>query len=169
MQMSKLFENGMSFDEFLQTEDDESYREKGLEILESIDFDEQYIKEIENISEEVNILIYGEIWCADCMINIPVAEKMRQLNNNIKVSIVNKEIKIENNVKLEEHIRLPTFIVYDKDFNELGTFKEYPRKLKEIMESGNESNSLVNIRKYRKGAFINETLKDILYLINRRI
>lgn len=169
MQMSELFENGMSFDEFLQTEDDESYREKGLEILESINFDEEYIKEINSINEEVNILIYGEIWCADCMINIPVVEKMKQYNNKVKMSIVNKEIKIENNVKLEEHIRLPTFIVYDKDFNELGTFKEFPRKLKEIMESGNESNSLVNIRKYRKGDFTQETLKDILHLINRRI
>ncbi len=169
MQMSELFENGMSFDEFLKTEDDESYREKGLEILQSIDFDEEYIKEIESINEETNILIYGEIWCADCMINIPVAEKMGQYNKSIRVSIVNKERKIENNMKLEEHIRLPTFIVYDKDFNELGTFTEFPKKLKEIMESGNESNSLVNIRKYRKGEFTQETLKDILDIINRRI
>lgn len=169
MQISKLFKKGMSFDEFLKTEDDESYREKGLEMLESIKFDKEYIKEVENINKQINILIYGEIWCADCMINIPVVERMRQLNSNIKISIVNKETKIENNIKLEEHIRLPTFTIYDKDFNELGTFKEFPSKLKEIMDSGNESNSLVNIRKYRKGEYTEETLKDILHIINRRI
>ena len=168
MQLGKLFDQGMSFDEFIKTEDDESYRKKGLEILESIDFAEEYIDKIKNIDEEINILIYGEIWCADCMINIPVIEKMREYNDNIRLSIFNKEKKIESGMKLEERVKLPTFIVYDKDFNELGDFKEFPRKLKRVIDNGNESNTLVNIRKYRKGDYVEETLSDILDIINRR-
>lgn len=168
MQISKQFDNGMSFDEFIKTEDDESYRESGLEIFESISFDEEYIKEIKSIKEQINILVYAEVWCGDCMINIPVIEKMRSYNDNIKISIFNKDRKIKSGIKLEEHVKLPTFIVYDKNFNELGTFKEFPKKLKKIIESGNESNFLVNIRKYRKGNYAEETLKDILNIISRR-
>ena len=167
MPISNLFENGMSFDQFIKT-DDEAYREKSLEVLESIEFEEKYIDKIKSIDETINILVCGEIWCADCMINIPVIEKMRKYNENIKLSIVSKEQIKESDVKLESHIKLPTFIVYDKDFNELGLFTEHPKKIKEIIESGNESNFLVNIRKYRKGEYTGETLKDMLSIINRR-
>lgn len=168
MQADTYFKAGMSFDEFMQTESDESYREKGIEILQSIEFEEKYIKQIANIREEINIIIYGEVWCPDCMINIPVIEKMRTYNDNINLSIFDKQRKIENNIEIEQHISLPTFIVCDKDFQELGVFTEFPSKLKEIIENGNESNVLVNIRKYRKGDYAQETLKDILDMINRR-
>lgn len=167
MQISNLFENGMSFDQFIKT-DEESYREKSLEVLESINFEEESIEKIKSIDEKINILICGEIWCADCMINIPVIEKMRTYNENINISIVSKDQIRESDIKIESHIKLPTFIVYDKDFNELGFFTEHPRKIKEIIESGNESNFLVTIRKYRKGEYTGETLKDILNIINRR-
>lgn len=167
MQLSNLFESGMSFDEFIKT-DEESYREKSLEVLDSISFEEEFIEKIKSIDEEINILICGEIWCADCMINIPVIEKMRTYNDNINISIVSKDQIRESDIKIESHIKLPTFIVYDKDFTELGFFTEHPRKIKDIIESGNESNFLVTIRKYRKGEYAGETLKDILNIINRR-
>ena len=41
-------------------------------------------------------------------------------------------------------------------------------EIKEIIEGGNESNFLVQIRKYRKGGYASETLKDVLYMIDRR-
>lgn len=165
MQISKVFECGMSFDEFVNTED-ESYRKKTLEILESIEFEEEYIKEIKDIKEEINILIYAEIWCGDCIINIPVVEKMRNYNDSIRISIFNKQKKLDNNIELEKHVKLPTFIIYDAEFNELGKFIEFPRKLKEIIDGGNEPNFLVNIRKYRKGEYAQETLKDVLKIID---
>lgn len=168
MQISKQFEKGMSFDDFIKTEDEESYKEKGLEILDSIDFTEEYIKKIESIDEKINILVYGEVWCVECMISIPAIEKMREYNKNISVSIFNKEVKIESGMELEERVKLPTFIVYDKEFNRLGVLKQFPKKLKEIIDSGNESNILVHIRKYRKGEYVQEVVKDILDIINRR-
>lgn len=167
MQISKLFKAGMSFNQFIET-DEESYRENILETLANISFEEEYIEQIKNIDKEINILIYGEIWCVECIISIPVIEKMREYNENISISILNKEAKIEHGVELEERVKLPTFIVYDKEFNKLGVLKQFPNKLKEIIDSGNESNILVHIRKYRKGEYAQETLKDILDIINRR-
>lgn len=168
MQISDLFESGMSFDQFIST-DEESYREKSLKTLESIDFEKEYIEKIKSIDKNINILVCGEIWCADCMLNIPVVEKMRKYNDKIKVSIVNKDMILESNLNLEKQMKLPTFIIYDEEFNELGIFTEYPKKIKEIIEDGNESNFLVNIRKYRKGGYAQETLKDILEIIDRGI
>ncbi len=169
MQISSQFLKGMSFDEFMKTEDDESYRQKGLETLESINFSKENIEAIESINEKINILIYGEVWCSECMINIPVIEKMRQYNENISISIFNKEAKLELGIELEERAKLPTFIVYDSEFNKLGVLRQFPNKLKKIIDSGNESNILVHIRKYRKGEYKEETLKDMLDIINRRV
>lgn len=167
MQISELFKEGISFDEFIKTED-ESYKEKTLAVLDSIEFDQEYIERIENIDRDINILISGELWCADCLINIPVIEKMKRYNDRIHLSIVTKEAIIESKIKGDTHIKLPSFIVYDENFNELGIFIEHPKKIKEIIEGGNESNFLVQIRKYRKGEYTGETLKDILDIIDRR-
>ncbi len=167
MQISELFKKGISFDDFIKTED-ESYKEKILDVLASIEFDQEYIERIESIDQDINILISGELWCADCLINIPVIEKMKSYNDKIHLSIVTKEDIIESGIKPDTHIKLPTFIVYDAEFKELGIFIEHPRKIKEIIEGGNESNFLVQIRKYRKGGYASETLKDVLYMIDRR-
>ena len=169
MKTNDLFNSGVSFTEFVNT-DTGSYKEKTLEILDTIEFDEEYIKDIENINTNINILVFGEIWCPDCMINIPVIEKMKQYNGNIDVSIVSKEGNEDFLKKyfVKDHVKIPILIVCDEKFKELGIFTEHPKKIKEIIDQGNESKIIVAMRKYRKGEYAQETLKDILDIIGKK-
>ncbi len=161
-----LFSTGMSFDEFVNT-DTSTYKEKTLEVLNFISFEEEYIERIKSIERIINILVCAEMWCPDCMINVPVLEKIKEHNPNIKISIVKKEGNEAFFGKYTHNgvVKIPTFVFYDENFKELGSFVEHPKKVTEIISKGNQPNIIVAMRKYRKGEYANETLKDILEII----
>ncbi|WP_416197282.1 MAG: Thioredoxin [Sporanaerobacter sp.] len=164
MEAKEIFERGVSFEDFVNM-DSNSYREKTLEIYDSLSFKEESIERIKSIDKKINILICAEIWCPDCMINVPIVEKMRQINENIHISIVGKEenkdfFKVFN---IEENIvRIPTFVFYDEYFTQLGSFVERPTCIKKVYNSGNQPSIIVTMRKYRKGEYVEETLKEVL-------
>lgn len=166
MNIYDLFLSGLSFDTFVNT-DTGSYKDKTLEVFNQINFDEEYIDKIKSIQKKINVLICAEMWCPDCMINVPVVEKMRQYNSNINISIVGKEGNEEYFKKYTqgESVKIPTFVLYDEDFKELGSFVEHPKILKKIIADNNQANRIVAMRKYRKGEYAQETLKDILEIL----
>lgn len=161
-----MFYNGISFEEFVNMDED-SYKEKTLEILNGIDFNKEFIERIKSIDKKINVLICAEIWCPDCMVNVPVLERMKNINNNIKISIIDRD---ENEDFLKkfikgEKVKIPTFIFFDEDFNVLGTFVERPNIVKEVYKIGDQTAVIVTMRKYRKGEYTEETLKDILNIL----
>ncbi|WP_425449355.1 thioredoxin family protein [Dethiothermospora halolimnae] len=166
MEICDLYKSGVTFDEFVNMDTD-TYKEKTLEIFNSIEFDDELTSKIKAIDTKVKILVCGEMWCPDCMINVPVLEKMKGYNDNIDISIVGKEGNEEFFKKYtsDENVRIPTFVIYDNDYNELGSFVEHPKKIKEIMETANQPNRIVAMRKYRKGEYAQDTLRDILEII----
>jgi hypothetical protein len=166
MDAQMLYNKGVSFEEFVN-KDKGTYKEKTLEILNTIEFNDELMDKIENINKKINILICAELWCPDCMINVPVVERMRQINPNISLSIVGREGNEEffKRFSETESVRIPTFVLYDSNFNELGCFVEHPKKLRSIIEKGSQPNIIVAKRKYRKGEYAQETLQDILDII----
>lgn len=160
-----IYKSGISFSDFVN-QDTYAYKEKTLQIYEKLEFNKSLIDKIKSVTKKINILICAEIWCPDCMINVPVIEKMRTYNTNIDLSIVGREgneafFVRENNDK----VKIPTFIVYDENFRELGRFIEHPRMIDDIISSGNQPNIIVAKRKYKKGEYAQETLLDILNII----
>jgi len=162
----ELFQSGVSFNDFVNT-DTGSYREKTLEIFDTMEIDDDLLNKIKSIDRKINVLICAEMWCPDCMINVPVVEKMRTYNDNINISIVEKGGNEDffKKYSYSDSAKIPTFLFCDENFKELGSFVEHPKKIKDIMANGNQPNIIVAMRKYRKGEYAVETLKDILEII----
>ncbi len=166
MENKELFNKGISFREFLE-EGKEEHREKTLNIFKNINFENSFIERIKSINKKVNVLMVAEIWCPDCMINVPIVGKMEELNNNINISIVD----IENNreffskYQVEGSIKIPTFVFFDEDFNETGHFIERPSLVREVYGKNNQAEVILTMKKYRNSEFIEETLKEILNII----
>lgn len=162
----ELFEAGISFQDFVNLDED-SYKENTLYVYRNINITDSMVRRIENIDKKINVLICAEIWCPDCMINVPVIEKMKQINDNINLSIVGKDNSKNffNKYTPDEVVKIPTFVFFDESFNEIGSFVERPNYIKEKQNDENEALKLVTMRKYKKGEYTNETLKDILHII----
>jgi alkyl hydroperoxide reductase subunit AhpF len=168
MSVQGLFKKGISFMEFVN-KDKDTYKERTLEIYNDIELDEALQQEIKKVHELVNILVVAEIWCPDCMINVPALQKMTEINPNFVISIVAREGNeaFMDNYKMNGKIKVPTFVIMDKDFKTLGAFIEQPQILKDIEEKGKQVEIIVAKRKYKKGEYIVETIKEILNMIKK--
>ncbi|AOY75149.1 thioredoxin family protein [Clostridium formicaceticum] len=165
----ELFASAGSFETFLK-EDEDVNREKTLEIYENIFLEEQLIEKIKKIDKPIYVLAFAEIWCPDCMINVPALQKMRDINENIKIGILPRE---GNEAYMEDYkvggkTKLPTFVILEENYKEKGVFIETPKIVRDIVANGNEVEVIVAKRKYKKGEYITNTIEEILAIIFRK-
>ncbi|MBB6217352.1 hypothetical protein HNQ80_003471 [Anaerosolibacter carboniphilus] len=166
--MKELFETGSTFHEFVNRDKD-TYKEKTLENYHQIELDKGLENEIKEIDEIVNILVFAEIWCPDCMINVPALQKMADINDKIIIRIVSREGNETHmaNYSLNGKPRIPTCIVMNQGFQEKGAFVEQPQALKDIVAKGNQAEIIVARRKYQKGEYTRDTIKETLDIIKK--
>ncbi|SKC88103.1 Thioredoxin [Maledivibacter halophilus] len=74
MDIKKLYNSGITFEEFI-LQDGGSYKDKIMEIYNNIQIDDNLLKKINSIDKEINVLVFAEIWCPDCVINLPALKK----------------------------------------------------------------------------------------------
>ncbi|WZL72775.1 thioredoxin family protein [Clostridiaceae bacterium 35-E11] len=168
MSVQALFKKGLSFMEFVN-QDKDTYKEKTLEIYENIVVDPAVENEIKTVDRLVNVLVFAEIWCPDCMINVPALQKMADINPNFVLAIVSREgnESYMDNYKVNGKPKIPTFVFMDKDFQVQGAFVEQPHIIKETEAKGKQVEIIVAKRKYRKGEYIVETMKEILNIVKK--
>lgn len=166
MIFQQLFESGMSFEVFAPNDQDANL-EKLLEIYDSIELDEEMISKIHSIDRPIYILAFAELWCPDCIINLPAIKKIHDLNPNITFKILPREgnESYMENYKINGKPKIPTFVILNNKFEELGTFIENPKILKDIVNKGNQVEIIVAKRKYRKGEYIKDTIEEIINII----
>lgn len=166
MNIVDLFQKGQSFSEFVD-QDKDTYKEKTLELYEKISVSEELIKKIKGIKKIINVLVFAEIWCPDCMINVPVLQKITEINPNIKMSIVSREGNeaYMDSYKFNGKPKIPTFVFLNETYEELGTFIEQPQIVKDVELKGKQVEIIVAKRKYRKGEFYLETMEEIMDII----
>ncbi|WP_432404892.1 thioredoxin family protein [Wukongibacter sp. M2B1] len=166
MDIKYLYDSGICFEEFM-TQDDGAYIEKISNIYDTIELDDDLLAKIQSIDKEVRVLAFAEIWCPDCVINLPALKKICDLNNFIKMKIVSREGNEEylNDHRIDGKPKIPTFLFLDEEFKEIGAFIEIPSIIKQVMSNGSQVDIIVTKRKYRKGELIEETIKDILKII----
>lgn len=165
----ELFKSGTSFEGFLNKDKDID-RQKTLEIYNNISLEEDLIQKIKEIDEPIFILVFAEIWCPDCMINVPALQKIKDINSNIEISILPREGN-ESYIeayKIGGKAKIPTFIILDANYKEKGAFIENPKTVKDIVDKGNEVEITVAKRKYKKGEYITDTILEVLDIIHRK-
>jgi hypothetical protein len=107
------------------------------------------------------VLASTEGWCPDCRVNLPLLQRLCR-----SVSGKGAEIRCHSrdSCKDIDVVKIPTFIFYDSDWNEIGRWVERPAKYKKIMNDGAESEKKEAKRAYLRGDYNVDTLLEILAL-----
>jgi len=93
------------------------------------------IDKLERVDEKFYLIIFSADWCADCVAYVPGLAKTLVLakNNMLMVRMVDydsyRDMAEEFNVRA-----VPTIIVFDKAWKEVGRFVETPRKFGTVEE-----------------------------------
>ncbi len=155
---------GFTFEEYLE-KSKLKYGDIQLTAYNSTNLSSGTKESLQNLTSTVNVAVFSEGFCPDCIVTLPFIKRMAEENKNINLYCFPKS-GYEN--FLEEYTgvaRIPTIITFDGEMNPKGAYVEFPKELFEKMISLKieEKKNLVN--DYRQGnynAIIEEELLDIL-------
>lgn len=94
----------------------------------TIKISDETISEIQNLKEPQTWLVLTEGWCGDAAQNLPVINKMADLNENIQLKLVLRDENLElmDLFLTNGGQSIPKLIVLDKDHNVLNTWGPRP-------------------------------------------
>jgi thiol-disulfide isomerase/thioredoxin len=93
------------------------------------------IDKLERIDQKHHLIVFSADWCGDCVAYVPGLAKtlIMAKNNMLQARVVDydayRDLADEFNVRA-----IPTIIVYDKTWREIGRFVETPRKYGTVEE-----------------------------------
>jgi thiol-disulfide isomerase/thioredoxin len=93
------------------------------------------IDRLENIDQKFHLIVFSAEWCGDCVAYVPALAKSLAIAKNamVQARVVDsdnyRDMADEMNVR-----KLPTIIVFDKNWREIGRFIESPRKYGTVEE-----------------------------------
>jgi len=160
MTFKELFQVGQTFENYIEIAT-QGEKDRIPKNYSRIKLPTDLIDEIEKIGDKIYILASGEMWCPDCQLNITVAKKLVEINDNIELSIISLGRGRRYLAPLLgiEEFKIPTMVVLDKNFNQIGIFLEEPKDLKKLDK--NDENKL----SYLKGYFLANTARELVEII----
>lgn len=160
LDLSKAF----TFEEYLKNSSEEK-RKLQMEAYEKIHLSKEGSIEVEGIKETINIIVFSESYCPDCVVTLPFVKRIEEKNSNVKMYMMPLK---GNEELLMEYIgekRIPTVMVFNKDMEPMGVYIEMPEKIKLKMGLLSEEDKKEMIKEYRMGKYnnlIEEQLLDII-------
>ncbi len=93
------------------------------------------VHKLERLDQKHHLIVFSAEWCGDCVAYVPGLAKTLNMskNNMIQARVVDydnhRDMAEEMNVR-----KIPTIIVYDKNWKEVGRFIETPLKYGTVEE-----------------------------------
>jgi hypothetical protein len=107
------------------------------------------------------ILASTEGFCPDCRVNLPLLQRLCESVPGRKTEI---RCHSRDNCKDIGVVRIPTFVFYDSEWNEVGRWVERPEKYKKALNDGTDADKKEAKRSYLRGDYNVDTLREILQL-----
>jgi thiol-disulfide isomerase/thioredoxin len=155
---------GLTFEQYLSKNSEEE-RNKVLEAYEKTELSKEAVDEVKAISEKVNVVVFSEGYCPDCVVTLPFIKRMANLNDNIKVYMYgmkgNKEL-------LEQYTgtaRIPTVMTFTKAMEPKGAYIEVPKVIAEKMAKLPSEKQRQLVLEYRQGMHNKLVEKELLEII----
>ena len=91
------------------------------------------LKRAANITSKFNILAIRENWCIDSIINIPVVYWLEKNNENKKLKVIDTDSY--SKFMPNEKVITPTFLIMNQEYQEIGKWVQYPKRIIDVVES----------------------------------
>lgn len=160
----ELFSAGASFEQFATTglpAEINAVKEAQAKLASAGYLSETLKTRMGQIEDNYYLLTAAELWCPDCQRNVTAMATLCQLQPRVQQAIISKS-RAERSLLVAldlDKVRVPFTVILNADFAPIGTFVEQPQKV----IAGDD-----NVRQqYRQGLLLDETLSDILAVIEK--
>lgn len=156
--------NGLSFEEYLHKTDGEQ-RKKQVEAYEKTLLSESVANDVKKVDERVNVVVFSEGFCPDCIVTLPFVKRIEELNSNIKVTIMPRSGNEELLREFTGEARIPTVMSFTGEMEPKGVYIELPQELKEMMIGIGEDERKKLIQDYRDGKYNSLIENELIKII----
>lgn len=155
---------GSTFEEYLE-QSKLKYGDIQLTAYNSTNLSSGTKESLQNLTSTVNVAIFSEGYCPDCIVTLPFIKRMSEENKNINLYVFPKTGYESFLEECTGDKRIPTIITFDKEMNPKGAYVELPKKLLEKMIplKIEEKKALVN--EYRQGEYNSIIEEELLAIL----
>jgi len=117
--------------------------------------------EIERLNGSYTLLVAAEMWCPDCLRNVPVFQALCRLAPDMTMRIITREqatALFQQQFGVEK-VKIPFAAILDTDLNPIGSFIERPQSVL----NGDED----TLSSYKQGELLADTVADIVAVIQQ--
>ena len=119
------FDQAAEYDEFLEKED-QSHAERWRETMSRLpDLTPEQVERLKGYSRELNVLVYGGIWCGDCVRQGPMLKKIADaIGPQMSLRFIDRaaSYELQDELRILGALRVPVIVVLSEDFWEVGRF-----------------------------------------------
>lgn len=118
---------------------------------------------VSQLSDDIEILCFSELWCPDCVINLTVAEMVAECSPRIAMRVLGREghEHVITSFNPEGKAYIPTMIVFSNGkFH--GAFVEQPDVLKKQLLECTQSERILAMQNYRGGKYADATAQELI-------
>lgn len=155
---------GLDFKEYLNKNSAEE-SERLVKNLDKIKLSKEAEEEVKGIKDTVNVVVFSEGYCPDCIATLPFIEKLKEANDKIKVFYYGMK---GNEQLLEEYTgtsRIPTVMTFTENMEPKGAYVEVPAELSEKMARLSKDKQKELVTEYRQGMYNNLIEKELLRIL----
>ena len=121
----KHWAQASEYDDFIR-EQDQSHAEKWRNIEQRIpDLTPEQAERLQGYDRELNILVYGGIWCPDCQRQAPMLKKITEtIGPKAHIRIIDRDAskELQDELRILGATRVPMIVILSEDFWEVGRY-----------------------------------------------
>ena len=123
------------------------------------------VDDVKKIDKEKNIVVFLENRCTDAATLMPFLDKIAYINNNIKLHFCSANENEELLVETFGEKKIPTVVALNSEMEVSGVYREFPIKVKKLIERNPEKKEMIVKGEFRKGKYNLDIQKDIIELL----
>lgn len=155
---------GLDFKGYLNKNTEEQSA-KLLKAYEETKLSKEAESAVKSLKEKVNVVVFSEGYCPDCVVTLPFVKRMEEANSNIKVFYYGMQ---GNKELLEEYTgtsRIPTVMTFTESMEPKGAYVEVPNELSEKIAKLPQDKQKELVLEYREGKYNELIEKQLLDII----
>lgn len=120
------FEQGLSYDEFINTYANDTERSRWQSAYERIRLTPEQEELLKGFVREMNVLVLAATWCGDCVNQGPIYRRFEEANDRIKVRLLERDQvpELRDALKINGGARIPVVVFLSEDFLECARYGE---------------------------------------------
>ena len=156
--------NGLTFEQYLEKSKKE-YGDIQIEAYNSTNLSLNTKKSLQNSTSTVNVAVFSEGYCPDCIVTLPFIKRMAEVNKNINLYFFPKTGYESFLEEFTGEARIPTIITFDCEMNPKGAYVEFPKQLLEKMIPLKIEEKKDLVTDYRQGKYNSIIEEELLGII----